>query len=377
MKVNEDLLINYIENFEKVYVKDLFDNYKEKGPCVGYLINLENYEDLRTKLKTQSKGKNKESKILDSNTKLKTLEIKTSKYLIKMLLNGNKYIIINEELWNLFGVEKKNNTHILYYIDKGIIIFKLDDNFQLSFLCPRHNNIIDKYSIKEENNANFFSKIKSEFEEIEKTFKQIKDYYDFEKELSLYLNQNIVVQKHKEIGYLVDQKWVENWKENTHYDEIKENFKIPLGEMKLKNKLIFFNEINKIELPEIIIKKFETINSIQHYLENNSLALVNFSFIYNFNKTNAESIYYFASKNNLELCIHNDNLSIKSFDNILTLKTSNESPIYIENQIPNINELNPCSNNNIITNNDNNFKNHYNNINDKEYIWILKQMSHQ
>ena len=51
----------------------------------------------------------------------------------------------------------------------------------------------------------------------------------------------------------------------------------------------------------------------------------------------------------------------------LQSSTSNESPMYIENQIPNINELNPCSNNNIITNNDNNFKNHYNNINDKEH----------
>ena len=59
MEDDENFPINYrliIENFETKYVKDIFNNYKKDKPNEGYLINLENYEDLKNKIKTYSIG---------------------------------------------------------------------------------------------------------------------------------------------------------------------------------------------------------------------------------------------------------------------------------------------------------------------------------
>ena len=211
---DEKLLANYrliIENFENDYVKDIFNNYKTHKPDNGYLVNLEDYEALKNKIKVYSNTN--ASKIIENLTKLKTIEIKSSQYLINMLLNDNKYIIIKDELWDLFGEEDKKDSHITYTIDKGLIIFSLDDNIQLKFTCWVHNNIIDEFSFKEENNL-AYSKLTSGFKKIDTIYNQIYEYFKFENELMLNLNQEKVVKENKvNLGYLVDLKWLEKWKE--------------------------------------------------------------------------------------------------------------------------------------------------------------------
>ena len=194
---DEKLLANYrliIENFENDYVKDIFNNYKTHKPDNGYLVNLEDYEALKNKIKVYSNTN--ASKIIENLTKLKTIEIKSSQYLINMLLNDNKYIIINDELWDLFGEEDKKDSHIIYTIDKGLIIFSLDDNIQLKFTCWVHNNIIDEFSFKEENNL-AYSKLTSGFKKIDTIYNQIYEYFKFENELMLNLNQEKVVKENK------------------------------------------------------------------------------------------------------------------------------------------------------------------------------------
>ena len=324
MEDAEQLLINYralLEKFENNYVNDIFNNYKKYNSHNGYLINLESYESLKNKINAKSYGSISASKILESITKLKPLQIRTSQYLINMLRNENKYIIINTKIWNLLGdKEKSNDSHILYTIDKDLIIFSLDDNIQLKLTCWEHNNIIDELSFRETDNFMHYSKLSSNFEKIDNIYRQINKYYKFEKELISNLNQNKKVQSEKILGYLVDFKWLEKWKEKTNYEELKKNLQIQDNEKNIKNRIIFFEEKNKAELQSIIIKDFRTDNELNNFLKNNSLALVDFDFAYLFGDTaSGKSIYYYISKNKLIIEFNFAKLTFPSNNNIITL----------------------------------------------------------
>ena len=324
MEDAEQLLINYralLENFEKNYVYDIFNNYKKYDSLKGYLINLESYESLKKKIKAQSYGSISASKILESITKLKPLQIRTSQYLINMLLNENKYIIINTKVWNLLGEEEKSNdSHVLYTIDKDLIIFSLDDNIQLKLTCLDHNNIIDKSSFRINDNYMHYFELSSNFGKIDNIYRQINTYYNFEKELISDLNQNKKVQSEKNIGYLVDFKWIEKWKEKTNYEELKKNLQIEDNEKNIKNRIIFFEEKNKAELQSIIVKYFRTDNELNNFLKNNSLAIVDIDFAFIFGDTaKGKGIYYYISKNKLILEINLTKLTFPANNNIITL----------------------------------------------------------
>ena len=278
MDEDKKLLINYkslIENFENIYVKSTFDNYEKYNQLTGYIITLESYEDLKNAINSQIYGNFSSSKILENQTKLKALEIKTSQYLISMLLNDNKYIIINDKLWNLLGEKEKNNSPISYYIDDDYIIFKLDDNIQLKFYCWRHNNIIDEFSFKEEDNLIYYSKLNSGFNKITKIYDQINEYYNFENELLQNSNQKKDNQYNKKLGCLVELNWLQKWKEIINYEKLKKHFRIKDTEKNIKNKIIFFTEKNKVGLQYPIVKIFGSEEEFKYYIKNNSLALVN------------------------------------------------------------------------------------------------------
>ena len=324
MNEDEKLLINYrllIEQFENNYVKENFHNYKDYEHHRGYLINLESYEALKNKIKISPNKNCSASKIIENLNKLKSIEIKTSQYLINMILNKNKYIIINTKLWNIFGEPEKdnNNSQILYNIDKNLIIFSLDDKKQLKFNCWRYDNIIDD-SFLEENNGIYYSQFKSNFEKIDKIYKQIYYYYNFEKELMIHLSKNEIIQKKDELGYLVDINWLKKWKEKVNYEEIKQKFSIIKDENKIKNQIIFFEENNKEILPQIITKSFETESKLKNYLENNSLALVSFAFGYNINENLNGEIFYYASRNNIKIKINSHEINMPANNNIITLR---------------------------------------------------------
>ena len=318
---DEKLLANYrliIENFENDYVKDIFNNYKTHKPDNGYLVNLEDYEALKNKIKVYSNTN--ASKIIENLTKLKTIEIKSSQYLINMLLNDNKYIIIKDELWDLFGEEDKKDSHITYTIDKGLIIFSLDDNIQLKFTCWVHNNIIDEFSFKEENNL-AYSKLTSGFKKIDTIYNQIYEYFKFENELMLNLNQEKVVKENKvNLGYLVDLKWLEKWKEKIEYEEIKKYFQLIKEKKIIKNKIIFFEEKNNLELQNLNVKHFESENKLKYYLKNNSLALVNFDFVHYFDAcTSGKSVNYDIYKNIVKINLNFIELNIPINNNMIII----------------------------------------------------------
>ena len=305
-----------IKQFED-NIKNKYNNDKKNDPEIGFLVNLEDYENLKNRIITQSNRNISEQKKLENKTKLKTLEIKTSQYL-------------NTNIWNLFGEEKMNNSFSLYAIDKYLIIFSLDDNILLKFNCWENNNIIKDFSFYKDNNKSCYPQLTSNFQKINKLYQQIIAYYNFEKEIVFYLSQNKTAQKKNKLGYLIEPNWLEKWKKKINYKEIKKNYEKSKDEKKLKDKIIFFNEINKSELPKIIVKKFGSTSLLQNYLKNNELALVNHSFIYYFDENTEGDILYNVFENSINLFIDKE-ISIKSSTNIITLKQDSINKLKIEN----------------------------------------------
>ena len=141
IKMNNDhnLLIKYklaFDDFENKYVKNIYNNYTNYKEHRGYLINLENYEGIKNKVLSYYNNSSgiSASKIIQSIKKLKGIKKKNSTYLINMLSNYNKYIIINSSLWELLGDVGNLYAKFLYYIDKDLIVFSLDDKIQLKFV---------------------------------------------------------------------------------------------------------------------------------------------------------------------------------------------------------------------------------------------------
>ena len=329
MNDEEKLLNAYrtqIINFENNYVKDIFNNYKnyKRHLHEGYLINLESFEDLKYKIEKYFSGHLRASETIENLSKLKSLEINSSTYLINMLFNGNKYIIINRKLWDLFGQKEKLNVKISYKIEEEIIIFNLEDNIQLKFNCWKKDNIIESLSFTRQNNFNIYSTLESNYYNIDKIYKKILAYYNFENEIVDILNKGWIGQKEKDrtLGFLVDGNWFKNWKIFSNYEEIKKSFEQSEEEKLIKDKIIFFEEINKKlqkKISKIITIKFKSKNDFFQHLKNNSLVLVNYNFVFNFEEKTNDSMFYSISKNNIKLYFNNkETLDIKSNNNIIT-----------------------------------------------------------
>ena len=160
---SNDPLIAYnlaIFNFEEKYRKNAYNNNiksDEIKNCEGYIINLKEYDDLKLKInynnyKIQIKPNSfPKIKIKDEEKqfKIKEIEFRTSKYLINMILNGNRYIIINKELWEaICDITQKEKPPVKYDIYISKLILHLDS--ELTFSIFNKDNILDKSAYKVE-----------------------------------------------------------------------------------------------------------------------------------------------------------------------------------------------------------------------------------
>ena len=132
-----------ISNFEN-YIKEIYSSPDNKG-YKGYIINNNDFEEFKVNInydKYKYYQNNKEylhkyyyapikfNKI----KKIKQIEFKTFQYLRNMILNGNKYIIINEELWKIICDKKyENDSPIIYYIDSDDLYFNFENEKILYF----------------------------------------------------------------------------------------------------------------------------------------------------------------------------------------------------------------------------------------------------
>ena len=168
-----------ISNFEN-YIKEIeiynnIDNKEKKG----YIVNYKDFEELKVNILHEKYNlfgvKDFESfqkvsdKIKFNNIKkFRQIEFKTSQYLINMILNDNKYIIINEELWKVIYDEKyENDSPIIYYIDSDSLYFNFQNETILYFDVSNKNNLNNKHIY---NNSKKKSVYISNFDKINKIY---------------------------------------------------------------------------------------------------------------------------------------------------------------------------------------------------------------
>jgi len=249
--------------------------------------------------------------------KINQIEFKTPQYLINMILNGNKYIFINANLWELICYQdKKNDSPVLYEVNRNDITFYLDTEL-LSF---NHNkNIIDKSTL------NYGSNFKYNYNKITQIFDSIIDYFNFENIIlnNLKNKQNSNAATYE---YLVNKNWIDKWKKCSNYENIKTNYlqNNLNNKENIMNDLIYYVEKNKINYIELSIEintiKFTKKEEIESYLKNEALVLINAEFLFRFNYDYAgKSIKYNIFNNKIHFYFDYEILSFRSINNIISL----------------------------------------------------------
>ena len=314
------ILKNYsraISDFEK-YLKDIYSSkISGENEHIGYLINLKDYEKIKEISNEVNKNDINDCSII---LEINQIEIKTPQYLIYMILNGNKYIFINTDLWKIIcDKDKIEDIPIKYKINGNDRTFNLD-KIEFSFIS--NNNIIEENSL----NSNF--NYKSNYEKIEKIYVSIINYYKFEKTiLNSLKNKRYPNDTTKE--YLVDKKWVDKWKTISNYEKIKNNFVQDNLNSKenIMNILIYYLEQNKCNYNELFetvnIRKFDEIEEFESYLKKNSLVLVDGNFINIFDNFFSflnyfKSIKYNAFNNRIHFYLYGI-LSFRANKNIISI----------------------------------------------------------
>ena len=316
---NNSLLKNYIDAISdfKKYLEYIYSDENSFGKeHRGYLINLRDYEKIKEIIDDYKININDSDNIFQINQ----IEFKTSQYLINMILNGNKYIFINTDLWKLIcNKYKKYDSPILYKINKYYLTFNLD-NIELSF--SHNKNIIDKNSLDYSCSSNY----SSNYEKITKILDSVFKYYDFENKIlnDLKNKKNTNVRTYE---YLVSKNWIDKWKKFSNYENIKTYYLQNNLDNKenIMNDFIFYlekNNINYNEIPiSIYLRYFSKKEEFESFLENDSLVLINSEFTLCFDcDFSGKFIQYNVFNNKINIYLENKEvLSFKSNDNIMSL----------------------------------------------------------
>ena len=330
--IKEDLLRNYTYKI-KTFESNITSIQKKDSEHEGYIINLDYYNDLKNKIQYE-KYKNKISisrfdkfdiKDNEKIMTIKDLEFKTYKYLTNMILNGNKYIIIDSTFWKVICEKgKKNSVAINYYISDHMSSLNVNLGYYTLEFDNRKNNILEESNLRYKSGNDFIL--------IMRAYKNLKSYYDFE----------IKIKKGEQIsgrGYLVEKDWIDKWKQQIKYENIKTDYLIKnKSEKEIRDKLIYIlegNEYKLIDLKEIKNKKLNNKQNIEKYLKNNSLVLVSADFIDSFDPNHSLNVInYNLCKNTIEIDLGPGNsLKFQITNNIIPQSFTGAENNYIKNNI--------------------------------------------
>ena len=318
--IKGDLLKIYIYKIKTLETSIKSFNSKDSA-YKGHIINYEEFKNLKKSVeydKNKNIANTKKFDIKDSEKKIfiKELEFKTSQYLMNMLLNGNKYIIVDSAFFKAVCEKgKENSAPINYEITKytALLNIKFKDNKTLGF-DNKKDNILEESNLK--------SKSGSNFEEIKKLYQNIKTYYDFEIKVQKGLSEATST-KIKDKGYLIEKDWIDKWKEEINYDEIKKDYLISnKREKDVRDKLIYIFEEKKLkylDLADIKNKELKDKQKIEECLKKNSLVLVSSEFILSFKgNPGLSQINYNLYENTLEIDLGpNNSLQYQTKNNII------------------------------------------------------------
>ena len=280
------------------------------------------------------------------------LNIKSSKELIELIMEGNEYKIISKELGDLICKNKIINNRIDIYISYPdlFLYFNKDDCLYLSY-NDNIDNIINKKSY-----CNFQKK---KFE------KEIKEYNNFQnkiiEELKKKNNKNI-----KHDGCLVDKKWINEWKKITHYDNYFSNNILDKSDITKQLLFDYQEEDMKKLISKIKLFHFKSRTEMRNINEDISFVIINDSFYHLITKKHLEVKYklsFTCSDGIITIFINKRPQEFISSNNIIESKKekNNVKENIFEIKEKEYNNKNNIDNNDFISIEKNNFDNNKNN----------------
>ena len=154
-EIKGELLKKYVYKINALETSIANINKKDSNHK-GHIINLKDLNDLKDKVQydknKSSIGKAKlDIKEHEKKIIIKDIEFKTSQYLTNMLLNENKYIIIDTSFWKVICEKGKESSPIVYEISKNTTLLNvnLKDNKTLIFDNKKRNNISEISKLKD------------------------------------------------------------------------------------------------------------------------------------------------------------------------------------------------------------------------------------
>ena len=331
---DKSILIKYlkgIKDFESYIKKEkenMFENFKT---YLGYIINLEEYNQLKKNINYEEncvKYKEYFTNPEDSNPiKLYTLEeikFRDSYYLLNKIFNGNKFILINIELWKLLCKENKESiSPIKFEINYMHIKFKLDAQKELIFWNDKNFIISSFYQSYNPDYSLYYSNY---YDILNNIYNKISEYFDYEKEFKEKLKANNV--KNFSYGYLIDFDWFSKWEKCSNYLYIKSNYlEKNKSQKEIMDLLIDLNQMKKINIESLgkpKIYNFKKNEEFYSFIKEKKLIMVNESFISSHFSTN-EKTHYHLYNNKIEFNFdYSQEITINAKDNIITMKPENK-----------------------------------------------------
>ena len=309
-KIEINDYLNAIIRFEKT-IKDNYNQLNEKMEN-GYIIKLKDYQILKEKINKYQENKNNNQNNEFKIEKIENIKFNNKEELINLINNNNEFIIITKELSDILCKESKGDNSYFYIIQKDCLKLVLK-NHMISFF--HNDNILDQISYMVYNE-----------EKYKNLSKQIKEYYNFENNIIMNLESDSS-NGLKDIGYLVDKTWVDEWKNYTLYDDIKNNFLI--NNIRENSNIdyeiikeILKNNIKRNIKEQSILKllNFDTIKDFENYQKDNSIVIINSSFINLINKNELKDenkINFSLSKRKITTFINNIPIEFYARDNII------------------------------------------------------------
>ena len=357
-------IFEYEKYLAKIYDKSSLSKNKEEFQ--GSLIKLSDYDKFKqtlqydklleaTKYSTEDSFKKEFKRLagkfdlsISEIKKMEQVKINTPEELIKLIQNGSKYKIINSKICDsICTKEKYFSYNYTYYINNNNLVF-----FDISF--SHNNNVLDEISyIKGSEKLRILSNSIITYFNLEKVFIDVKPfqvnnsnnsifYDEFKKNrdnnnnLSLSLDkEKIQMMKNKRNfsydrhgktksqkqynitaikisdsemdkaneGFLIDEKWVNEWKKNTNYNQIIEGYSndIRAKYEEIAEKIYFYqkNSNENIELNPMELIFFNSKSEYQNYIKHNNIVVVNYDFVKLFIQKDIDDINNYGIKYSL------------------------------------------------------------------------------
>ena len=309
------------EEIKNAFIKYENSIYKLNEKYKGYLIDIKDYKNIKEKIEygKDLQNMNLYNSDYKSFLNVKQIEYKTYSYLLNMILNGNEFIIINEELWKILS-KKEENDPIEFMINNNKITVYLDDNRYLKFSQSKNGNIILEESLLEKDNLDF-----TNYNKIFPFYNQIENYYNFEKEFLKDLSEPNCKQKEY---FLITKKWLDQWMEYSHYQEFRDLFsENPINKQNIKNKIINILEKEKYRYNNYLLDNNEIINinsksQLEYYLNANPLVLIDKLFLLSFQNNPIKSSKIVVYDNKIEFQLNDGTYILDSKNNIISLNSN-------------------------------------------------------